>query len=280
MRCSSSWVAALDGGVTGGPAEHRSKRAQRDHFADCRGGHHLFPVAGPRRPAAHLHPYAEDARRRPGHHPLALRPLVLVGLHDGRRRSLRLRPLALRPGGLPDRRAVPLVHARVAHGHPDVLGVAVLEPEADGFRNYKSAKTGAITEELLIDKAQLLSLTAPEMTVLVGGMRVLNANYENSKHGVFTPHPETLSNDFFVNLLDMNTVWKATSETKEEFEGRDRHTNELKCTATRVDLIFGSNSELRALAEVYASADGQEKFIKDFVAAWNKVMSLDRFDLG
>jgi catalase-peroxidase len=162
----------------------------------------------------------------------------------------------------------------------DVESFGMLEPVADGFRNYLKNKFSVSTEALLVDKAQLLGLTAPEMTVLVGGMRVLNANYDNSKHGVFTKSTETLTNDFFVNLLDMNTVWKATSDTKEEFEGRDRHTNELKWTATRVDLIFGSNSELRALAEVYASADGQEKFIKDFVATWNKVMNLDRFDLA
>lgn len=162
----------------------------------------------------------------------------------------------------------------------DVESFGMLEPIADGFRNYLKNKFSVSTEALLVDKAQLLSLTAPEMTVLVGGMRVLNANYDNSKHGVFTKSTETLTNDFFVNLLDMNTVWKATSDTKEEFEGRDRHTHELKWTATRVDLVFGSNSELRALAEVYASADGQEKFIKDFVATWNKVMNLDRFDLA
>ncbi len=161
----------------------------------------------------------------------------------------------------------------------DVESFGVLEPVADGFRNYLKTKYSVATEALLIDKAQLLGLTAPEMTVLVGGMRALNANYDHSKHGILTKTPETLNNEFFVNLLDMNTVWKATSDTKEEFEGRDRHTHELKWTATRVDLIFGSNSELRALAEVYASIDGQEKFIKDFVAAWNKVMNLDRFDL-
>ncbi len=163
----------------------------------------------------------------------------------------------------------------------DVESFAVLEPVADGFRNYKKSKTGylATAEELLVDKAQLLTLTAPEMTVLVGGMRVLNTNYDGSKHGVFTKRPETLTNDFFVNLLDFGTTWKPTSDAKETFEGFDRKTGQLKWTATRVDLIFGSNSELRAIAEVYASADGQEKFVKDFVAAWNKVMNLDRFDL-
>jgi catalase-peroxidase len=161
----------------------------------------------------------------------------------------------------------------------DVDSFVVLEPAADGFRNFLKMKFAASTEELLIDKAQLLTLTAPEMTVLVGGMRVLNTNYDNSKHGVFTNRPETLTNDFFVNLLDMSTTWKAISESKEEFEGRHRVTGQLRWTGTRADLIFGSNSELRALAEVYASADAQEKFIKDFVFAWNKVMNLDRFDL-
>jgi catalase-peroxidase len=157
---------------------------------------------------------------------------------------------------------------------------AVLEPVADGFRNYQKTKYAVSTEELLVDKAQLLSLTAPEMTVLVGGMRVLNTNYDNSENGVFTKNPEVLTNDFFVNLLDMNTVWKPASDTKEQFEGHDRATGKLKWKATRADLIFGSNSELRALAEVYGSSDAGEKFVKDFVAAWNKVMNLDRFDLA
>jgi catalase-peroxidase len=161
----------------------------------------------------------------------------------------------------------------------DVESFAVLEPAADGFRNYLKTKNSISTEELLIDKTQLLTLTPPEMTVLIGGMRVLNANFDNSKHGVFTNRPGVLTNDFFVNLLDMSTVWKATSETKEEFEGRDRVSGDLKWTGTRVDLIFGSNSELRAIAEVFGSSDGQEKFVLDFVAAWNKVMNLDRFDL-
>lgn len=163
----------------------------------------------------------------------------------------------------------------------DVESFAVLEPVADGFRNYKKSKTGylATAEELLVDKAQLLTLTAPEMTALVGGMRVLNTNYDGSKHGVFTSRPETLTNDFFVNLLDFGTTWKATSDAQETFEGIDRKTGSTKWTATRTDLIFGSNSELRAIAEVYGCADGQEKFVKDFVAAWNKVMNLDRFDL-
>ncbi len=162
----------------------------------------------------------------------------------------------------------------------DVDSFSVLEPAADGFRNYLKMKYSVSTEELLVDKAQLLTLTAPEMTVLVGGMRVLNTNFDNSKHGVFTERPGILTNDFFVNLLDMSTVWKPTSHSKETFEGCDRATGELKWTGTRADLIFGSNSELRALAEVYGSADAQEKFVNDFVAAWNKVMNLDRFDLA
>ncbi len=161
----------------------------------------------------------------------------------------------------------------------DVNSIGVLEPIADGFRNYLKTKYIFTTEELLIDKAQLLNLTAPEMTVLLGGMRVLNTNFDSSKNGVFTKRPETLSNDFFVNLLDMNIEWKAKLNSQEEFEGRDRNTGELIWTATRADLIFGSNSELRALAEVYASNDASEKFISDFISAWNKVMNLDRFDL-
>jgi len=161
----------------------------------------------------------------------------------------------------------------------DVESFKVLEPVADGFRNYLKTKYKVSTEELLIDKAQLLTLTAPEMTVLIGGMRVLNTNFDNSKHGVFTKRPEVLTNDFFVNLLDMSTAWMPASEDKETFNGRDRKTGEMKWTATRADLIFGSNSELRALAEVYGSFDAQGKFVKDFVAAWNKVMNLDRFDL-
>jgi catalase-peroxidase len=162
----------------------------------------------------------------------------------------------------------------------DVESFAVLEPAADGFRNYLKSKYMASAEEMLVDRAQLLTLTAPEMTVLIGGMRVLNTNFDNSKHGVFTKHPETLTNDFFVNLLDSGTTWKATSESEEVFEGRDRATGKIKWTGTRVDLIFGSNSELRALAEVYACEDSQDKFVHDFAAAWNKVMNLDRFDLS
>ena len=161
----------------------------------------------------------------------------------------------------------------------DILSMGALEPMADGFRNYSKTAYTVSTEELMVDKAQLLTLTAPEMTVLVGGMRALDANFDHSKHGVFTAKKDALTNDFFVNLLDMKTTWKATDASKEIFEGRDRKTNALKYTATRADLIFGSNSELRALAEVYASMDAGEKFAKDFVAAWSKVMELDRFDV-
>ncbi|MBH10011.1 MAG: catalase/peroxidase HPI [Candidatus Marinimicrobia bacterium] len=161
----------------------------------------------------------------------------------------------------------------------DVNSMAVLEPQADGFRNYLKTKYIFSTEELLIDKAQLLTLTAPEMTVLIGGMRVLNTNHDQSKHGVLTDQPGVLSNDYFINLLDMSTEWKATSDSKEEFEGRDRKTGVVRWTATRADLVFGSNSELRALAEVYASDDYKGEFVNDFVDAWTKVMNLDRFDL-
>ena len=162
----------------------------------------------------------------------------------------------------------------------DVESFAVLEPIADGFRNYLKGKFAVSAEQLLVDRAQLLTLTAPEMTVLVGGMRMLGTNVGGSKHGIFTSKPEALSNDFFVNLLDMRTVWKPTSEAREVFEGRDRKTGKVKWTGTRVDLVFGSNSQLRALAEVYASKDAKEKFVQDFVAAWTKVMNLDRFDLA
>jgi catalase-peroxidase len=161
-----------------------------------------------------------------------------------------------------------------------VKSFSVLEPSADGFRNYLKTNYSVSAEELLIDQAQLLTLTAPEMTVLIGGMRVLDANYEHSKHGVFTKKPETLTNDFFRNLLDMSTIWKPTSKDKDVFEGRDRKTEKLKWTATRVDLIFGSNSQLRAIAEVYACEDSSEKFVHDFIKAWNKVMNADRFDLA
>ncbi len=162
----------------------------------------------------------------------------------------------------------------------DVESFAVLEPATDGFRNYLKTQYAVSAEEMLIDRAQLLTLSAPEMTVLVGGMRVLNTNFGQSQHGVFSKRPEVLTNDFFVNLLDLGTTWKATSEAEEVFEGRDRTTGELRGTATRIDLIFGSNSELRALAEVYGCEDSQERFTQDFVAAWTKVMNLDRFDLA
>ncbi len=161
----------------------------------------------------------------------------------------------------------------------DVESFSVLEPVADGFRNYLKTKFTVSAEELLVDRAQLLSLTAPEMSVLIGGMRVLNANFGQSQHGVFTKRPETLTNDFFVNLLDMSTTWKASSEAGDVFEGRDRATGELKWTGTRIDLIFGSNSQLRAVAEVYGCQDSHKRFLHDFVAAWDKVMNLDRFEL-
>ncbi len=170
--------------------------------------------------------------------------------------------------------------ADASQAQTDIESFSYLEPMADGFRNYKKSKTFLSTEELLIDKSQLLTLTAPELTVLVGGMRALNANFDGSKHGVFTAQPGTLSNDFYVNLLDMNTQWKAADDTKELYEGIDRKTGAVKWTATRADLVFGSNSELRVIAEVYASNDAKAKFAQDFVTAWNKVMNLDRFDLA
>lgn len=162
----------------------------------------------------------------------------------------------------------------------DVESIGYLEPAADGFRNYRKSRSVVSTEELLIDKAQLLTLTAPELTVLLGGLRALNINFDGAKHGVFTTRPGVLTNDFFINLLDMRTAWKALSDDKELYEGSDRATGKAKWTATRADLVFGSNAELRVIAEVYGSADAQEKFVKDFVAAWNKVMNLDRFDLA
>ncbi len=168
----------------------------------------------------------------------------------------------------------------ISQEQTDAASFAVLEPKADGFRNYLKAKYSVSAEELLVDKAQLLTLTAPEMTVLLGGMRVLKTNFGGSQHGVFTKRPETLTNDFFVNLLDMSTTWKATSKDEDVFEGRDRATGALKWTGTRVDLIFGSNSQLRALAEVYGCEHAREKFLHDFVVVWNKVMNLDRFDLA
>jgi len=161
----------------------------------------------------------------------------------------------------------------------DAESFAVLEPVADGFRNFQKARFAVSPEALLIDRAQLLTLTAPEMTVLIGGMRVLNTNVDGSKHGLFTQKPGTLTNDFFVNLLDMRTAWKAASDANELFEAHDAGTNALEWTGTRVDLLFGSNAQLRAVSEVYASSDANEKFVKDFVAAWDKVMNLDRFDL-
>jgi catalase-peroxidase len=162
----------------------------------------------------------------------------------------------------------------------DAASFAVLEPEADGFRNYRKARFTVSAEEQLVDKAQLLGLTAPEMTALVGGMRVLGGNHGGSPHGVLTKRPGQLTNDFFVNLLDMGTAWSPTDESAEEFQGRDRATGTVKWTGTRVDLVFGSNSQLRALAEVYAQADNAGKFVSDFVAAWVKVMNADRFDLA
>jgi catalase-peroxidase len=162
----------------------------------------------------------------------------------------------------------------------DVSSFAVLEPSADGFRNYLKGKYTLSAEALLIDKAQLLTLTAPEMTALVGGMRVLNTNFGGTQHGVFTKRPAALTNDFFVNLLDMRTEWKPVAPEADVFEGRDRKTGEVKWTGTRVDLVFGSNAMLRAQAEVYGSADAEMKFVQDFVAAWNKVMNLDRFDVA
>ena len=161
----------------------------------------------------------------------------------------------------------------------DVDSFAILEPNADGFRNYLKSTYTVSAEEMLLDKAQLMGLTAPEMTVLVGGMRVLNTNFDQSNYGVFTKSKEVLTNDFFVNLLNINNTWNATSQHEDVFEGRDRLTGTLQWTGTRVDLIFGSNSELRAIAEVYGSSNSKEKFVKDFVSAWVKVMNLDRFDL-
>jgi len=177
---------------------------------------------------------------------------------------------------------VPFAPGRMdaSQAQTDVEAFAVLEPIADGFRNYLKGKYSVSAEELLLDKAQLLKLSAPEMTVLVGGMRALNANVGQSQEGVFTRRPGALTNDFFVNLLDMGTAWTAVSDAGDVFEGRDRKTGEKKWTGTRVDLVFGSNSQLRALAEEYGCSDAQEKFVRDFVAAWNKVMNLDRFDLG
>jgi catalase-peroxidase len=177
---------------------------------------------------------------------------------------------------------VPFTPGRMdaSQAQTDVVSFAALEPMADGFRNYLTRGFSVTAEQLLVDRAQLLTLTAPEMTVLIGGLRGLGANVGGSKHGVFSSKPETLSNDFFVNLLDMSTEWKPVSAAADVFEGRDRKTGKVKWSATRVDLVFGSNAQLRAFAEVYASADAKEKFVKDFVAAWTKVMNADRFDLA
>ena len=176
---------------------------------------------------------------------------------------------------------VPFTPGRMdaSQSQTDVDSFAPLEPIADGFRNYLKTRYSVPAEALLVDRAQLLTLTAPQMTVLIGGLRVLETNAGQSKHGVFTDKPAALTNDFFKNLLDMHTEWQAVSDARETFEGHDRKTGELKWTATRVDLVFGSNSVLRALAEVYGSSDAQEQFLHDFVAAWTKVMNLDRFDL-
>jgi catalase-peroxidase len=170
--------------------------------------------------------------------------------------------------------------ADASQDQTDVESFTFLEPEADGFRNYQKTAFTISVEEMLVDKAQLLTLSAPEMTVLVGGLRVLGANFGGAQYGVFTKQAGKLTNDFFANLVDMSTVWKPTSEAADTFEGRDRKTGDLKWTGTRVDLVFGSNSQLRALAEVYAQDDAKEKFVRDFVAAWNKVMNLDRFDIA
>jgi catalase-peroxidase len=178
--------------------------------------------------------------------------------------------------------AVPFTPGRMdaTQAQTDVESFAVLEPQADGFRNYVSKGLESAAAELLVDKAQLLNLSAPEMTVLIGGLRALNANVAQAQHGVFTKRPGTLSNDFFTNLLDMSTKWQKSATSEGVLEGRDRATGETKWTGTVVDLVFGSNSQLRALAEVYASSDAGDKFVRDFVAAWNKVMNLDRFDLA
>jgi catalase-peroxidase len=177
--------------------------------------------------------------------------------------------------------AVPFAPGRTdaTQAQTDAESFAVLEPEGDGFRNYLRADDPLSPEARLLDRANLLKLTAPEMTALVGGMRALNANFGQSKHGIFTDRPETLTNDFFVNLLDVGTAWRPSASDAKVYEGRDRATGKAKWTATAADLVFGAHSQLRALAEVYASDDGKEKFVRDFVAAWNKVMNLDRYDL-
>jgi catalase-peroxidase len=212
-------------------------------------------------------------RAQPGGKKVSLADLIVLGGCAGVEQAAKKAGHAV---------AVPFAPGRTdaSQEQTDVASFAVLEPAADGFRNYLKAKYAVSAEELLVDRAQLLTLTAPEMTALIGGLRVLDVNAGQSQHGVFTKRPGALTNDFFVNLLDMRTAWKATAEDAGVFEGRDRATGELKWTGTRVDLVFGSNSQLRALAEVYACQDSQEKFLRDFVAAWNKVMNLDRFDLA
>ncbi|MDH5340126.1 MAG: catalase-peroxidase, partial [Rubrivivax sp.] len=215
----------------------------------------------------------EFNRAQSGGRQVSLADLIVLGGCAGVEQAAKNAGLAL---------TVPFTPGRTdaSQAQTDVDSFAVLEPVADGFRNYLKGRTTVPAEDLLVDRAQLLTLTAPEMTVLVGGLRVLNTHAGQGRHGVFTQRPEALTNDFFTNLLDMGTQWKPASKDADVFEGRDRKTGELRWTGTRVDLVFGSNAELRALAEVYASADGQAKFVQDFVAAWVKVMNLDRFDLG
>ena len=211
--------------------------------------------------------------RQPGDKRVSLADLIVLGGCAGIEQAARNAGYAVKVPFTPGR-------TDASQEQTDAVSFAALEPAADGFRNYLKAHHAAPAEEMLVDKAQLLTLTAPELTVLVGGMRVLNTNFDGSRHGVFTDRPESLTNDFFVNLLDLGTTWQATSTSQNVFEGRDRATGALRWTGTRVDLIFGSNSELRALAEVYGCEDAREKFVQDFVAAWTKVMHLDRFDLA
>ncbi|HPE44067.1 MAG TPA: hypothetical protein PKV88_08280, partial [Bacteroidales bacterium] len=214
----------------------------------------------------------KDFNSKSGEKQVSIADLIVLGGCVGIEKAAKAAGLVLEVPFIPGR-------TDASQEQTDVESFSYLEPLADGFRNYIKTNYMSSAEEMLIDRAQLLTLTPPELTVLVGGLRVLNVNWDGSKHGVFTEKPEVLSNDFFVNLLDMRTVWKSISDDKEFYEGSCRKTGKAKWTGTRVDLLFGSNSELRALAEVYASADGQEKFVQDFVAAWNKVMNLDRFDL-
>lgn len=216
---------------------------------------------------------AEFNGAQPGNKKISLADLIVLGgcagIEQAARNAGRDLYVPFRPG-----------RTDASQEQTDVTSFSVLEPKADGFSNYQKTKFAVRAEELLVDRSQLLTLTAPEMTVLLGGMRVLNTNYGQSQHGVFTKRPEALTNDFFVNLLDMSTAWKPTAEDQDVFEGRDRASGELKWTGTRVDLIFGSNSELRAIAEVYACDDSADKFMQDFVSAWNKVMNADRFDIA